>query len=804
MSSTDLGLLQRYASGGDAEAFAELMARHRDMVYAACYRVLGSRADAEDCAQECFVGLAHKSESVKTSVAGWLHRVAVRTSVAVRRRDRARRKTEREAASIAAGASAASSWDDVRVEIDRGIDKLPDKLREPLVLQFLEGKPQMAIAEELGLSQPTVSRRIRQGIEQLRGHLKQTGLAVSVGGLGALLSTNAVEAAPATLIAELGRMALAGVGSSSAPVGVAGSSLGVGALIGVKAKIACVVVGALAVGVALHQTVGGGASSDGQAAALAAAQPAAQLSGTEEMDSRKTSPEDSENQSSLVAPVTVPPALPAAESVPEPVAATLVAQAPAAAPAESVQTSKVDRTDAVAVVEAYLEACRKGDVEGAYVLIARDDPLRAVFREVANEMRGESAGVWSTPALVLREFTFLPVRFDLATGAVVAKPVGDEATVTVSQSLPLDKKFILRRDAEGVWSIDLIASIKASTGAEWSLLAERASRPEPETDESGQVDEGMRWECRGRIQILAEALTGYAAEHELRLPEAAAWMDDIEPYVMDKSAWKCPAEPGLEYGYAYNLDVAGTVLPTGWRESRECVLLFEWASGERNAAASASELLHFEPRHGEFVHFGQPNGWVDAALQGQMPYEALAANWQTEDCEAHVRRLCGAALRYARDNDGVLPGADSWCDDLAVYLLEAGGDGDFFSCPAAPELECAYAINADMAGKNARDMVDHGEIVLFMESDLGTLNASARVPGLAPEGRHRANWNRFGGRTVAGTPGRTSVSGLPRRTDELAERVDVVDERLRVDEVFLAEPCAAVVHAPDDLTDFRP
>jgi hypothetical protein len=48
MGSTDLDLLGRYASGRDAEAFAELVARHRDMVYAACYRVLASRADAED------------------------------------------------------------------------------------------------------------------------------------------------------------------------------------------------------------------------------------------------------------------------------------------------------------------------------------------------------------------------------------------------------------------------------------------------------------------------------------------------------------------------------------------------------------------------------------------------------------------------------------------------------------------------------------------------------------------------------------------------------------------------------------
>ncbi len=749
MGSTDLELLGRYASAHDARAFAELVARHRDMVYAACYRVLGSQADAEDSAQDCFLRLARNAESVTTCVAGWLHRVAVRSAIAMRRKERARRETERKAATMDADSGAEPSWDEIKAEVDQAIDKLPDKLRDTLVLYFLEGKTQAAVARGLGLSQSAVSVRIQRGIEQLRAHLKKIGLAVSAGGLATLLTTHGVEAAPATLVAALGKMALAGVGSSSAPVGVAGSGLGVAALIGAKAKIACVVVGFVAAGVVLHQTVGGGTPDRGEAVTLAAAQSVPQPSGTEGTGSSATVSVDSDQPAGRVAPAgNEGTAAPAPRPKAEPAAPVLVAQAADGPGAQRGEGAEVDRTDALAVVEAYLEACRKGDVEGAHLLIARDDPLRAEFLKVANEMRGESAGPWSRPALLLTELTFLPVRFDLATGAAVAKPVGDEATVTVPQTLPLDKKFILHRDAEGLWSIDLIASIKASTGTEMSFLAVQAARRESETDESGQVDMGMRVECRERIQILAEALTGYAAEHELRLPEAAAWMDDIEPYVLDQSAWKCPVEPGLEYGYAYNLDVAGTKLPTGWRESRECVLLFEWASGERNAAASASELLHFEPRHGEFVHFGLPNGRVDAALGGQIPAEALAANWQTEDCEAHVRRLCWAALRYARDNDGVLPGADSWCDDLAVYLLEAGGDGDFFSCPAAPELACAYAINADVAGKNARDMVDHGKIILFMESDLGALNASAPVPGLAPEGRHRENWNRSYGPTL--------------------------------------------------------
>jgi RNA polymerase sigma-70 factor (ECF subfamily) len=57
MASSDLELLARYVKTREAEAFAEVVARHRDMVYGVCHRLLGNRADAEDTAQECFLQL---------------------------------------------------------------------------------------------------------------------------------------------------------------------------------------------------------------------------------------------------------------------------------------------------------------------------------------------------------------------------------------------------------------------------------------------------------------------------------------------------------------------------------------------------------------------------------------------------------------------------------------------------------------------------------------------------------------------------------------------------------------------------
>jgi RNA polymerase sigma factor (sigma-70 family) len=263
MNGTDLELLARYLNAQDAEAFAQLAARHRDMVYGTCRRLLGSRPDAEDAAQECFLQLARSGASVRTSVAGWLHRVAVRSSLALQRKDRARKQAEREAGSMVTDPAAEATWEDIQADVDRAIDALPDQLREPLVLHFLQGKPQTAIAEQLGISQPAVSMRIKKGIERLRKHLSQTGLVLSAATLATLLSTQTAEAAPATLIASLGRMALVG----AQPAGhatVAASVLGHAASIGPGTKIVCLLAASLAIGAAVQQTVRGRSVADEQ------------------------------------------------------------------------------------------------------------------------------------------------------------------------------------------------------------------------------------------------------------------------------------------------------------------------------------------------------------------------------------------------------------------------------------------------------------------------------------------------------------------------------------------------------------
>ena len=196
----------------DADAFRVLVSRYTSMVYATCRRVLRDSALAEDVAQECFETLACITQAPKGAFGAWLHRVA--TNRALDRLKGARRRREREnryARELEHSRDKEIDWDDVHSFVDEVISELPDNLREPLVACYLEGLSHKAIAENIGVPRRTVTYRINKGIEQVRSSLKKRGVPIATSALATMLSTELVEAAPTTLIASVGRVALAGV-----------------------------------------------------------------------------------------------------------------------------------------------------------------------------------------------------------------------------------------------------------------------------------------------------------------------------------------------------------------------------------------------------------------------------------------------------------------------------------------------------------------------------------------------------------------------------------------------------------------
>jgi hypothetical protein len=77
------------------------------------------------------------------------------------------------------------------------------------------------VAAQLGVSQPTVSRRLDRGVERLRAALRRRGVACGAGLVG-LLAANAAGAAPPPVVAALGKLAASGVGAGAAAAAARG------------------------------------------------------------------------------------------------------------------------------------------------------------------------------------------------------------------------------------------------------------------------------------------------------------------------------------------------------------------------------------------------------------------------------------------------------------------------------------------------------------------------------------------------------------------------------------------------------
>jgi uncharacterized protein (TIGR03435 family) len=218
----DQALLLSYARSRDAEAFAQLVNRYTTFVFSIAKRVTDNATTAEDVTQDCFFALARQAASIHGSLPGWLHGVALNRSRQAIRKD-VRRQRHEARFLPPSGAGGESHWSQISPLVDVALNKLPDELREPLVQHFLLGRTQAEVGASLHINQSTVSRRLQEGIERLREHLRQTGVVCGVAGLSTSLAQNARAAVPARLSASLAKMALAGPGAAAASTAAAAS-----------------------------------------------------------------------------------------------------------------------------------------------------------------------------------------------------------------------------------------------------------------------------------------------------------------------------------------------------------------------------------------------------------------------------------------------------------------------------------------------------------------------------------------------------------------------------------------------------
>ena len=216
----DPQLLRNYALGRSESAFAELVKRHLDFVYATALRTAnGDSHLAEDATQQVFSDLARKAGALsqRPVLTGWLF-TSARFAVSRLIRGEQRRRAREQAAQIMDVTQSESTvpvdWDRFRPVLDDALAELSEMDREAVLLRFFQGLGFAGIGARLEMSENAARMRVDRALDKLAGVLAKRGLTSSAVALGTFLASQPAVAAPAGLAAAVTGAALGGASAA--------------------------------------------------------------------------------------------------------------------------------------------------------------------------------------------------------------------------------------------------------------------------------------------------------------------------------------------------------------------------------------------------------------------------------------------------------------------------------------------------------------------------------------------------------------------------------------------------------------
>ena len=170
------------ARRGDAAAYESLLRMHEHIAFRTAYVIVGSAADAEECAQDAFVKAYHALGRFRRDAPfrPWLLRI-VANEARNRRRALGRRARVTERAVVAhavSGDAAPSPETDVidgeqREALFAAIDRLRDDERLAILARYVLGLTDEETAAALGVRRGAVKMRVFRALNRLRDDLEE-------------------------------------------------------------------------------------------------------------------------------------------------------------------------------------------------------------------------------------------------------------------------------------------------------------------------------------------------------------------------------------------------------------------------------------------------------------------------------------------------------------------------------------------------------------------------------------------------------------------------------------------------------
>jgi RNA polymerase sigma-70 factor (ECF subfamily) len=158
--------------GSDGPAFVTLLERYRQRVWRICFRLLGNEHDAADAAQDVFVQLFLQRGKFAgdSKYATWVHAIAVRTCLTLRRGRGRRQRHETAAADTARAQRSMAPPPAVGLKLDltQMLDTLEEEDRAMILLKYTEAYSYEELAPIFELSVSACKMRISRARDKIQ------------------------------------------------------------------------------------------------------------------------------------------------------------------------------------------------------------------------------------------------------------------------------------------------------------------------------------------------------------------------------------------------------------------------------------------------------------------------------------------------------------------------------------------------------------------------------------------------------------------------------------------------------------
>lgn len=150
----------------DEATYIAVCEAHMAALYRVAYSIVGSRQDAEDAVQQTLLNAwRHREKARPGSERAWMMRILVNECRSLLRR---RKRAIPMADVPCADAPAATDTD-----LQSAIRSLPENLRTPLLLKYMEGMTELEVAAAMHLPVSSVKSRLFRARKDLKTQLNE-------------------------------------------------------------------------------------------------------------------------------------------------------------------------------------------------------------------------------------------------------------------------------------------------------------------------------------------------------------------------------------------------------------------------------------------------------------------------------------------------------------------------------------------------------------------------------------------------------------------------------------------------------